>query len=229
VLASYFFAQDYHLTCPHCGMIVIVPRKSKHGTEITCSFCMRKSRFIHQYNIVGLRKLEQELRVTSEFQTYDEFAYWLKLKFRSTNNREQMKILQRIRLHPNLECDLIGIRKHEKADRYIVVSVEVKIANFDKVLKQALIRSKFSNYTYIGIASFEYFEYNTQNIFRHYEQLTKNGIGVLIYDELRNRVFELIHAYYRKDIEDPKRRSEVISYYKDLRSYLSMKEVSNSV
>jgi len=182
---------------------------------------MRKSRFIRMYNIVGLRKLEQELRVTSEFQTYDEFAYWLKLKFRSTNNREQMKILQGIRLHPNLECDLIGIRKHEKADRYIVVSVEVKIANFDKVLKQALIRSKFSNYTYIGIASFEFFEYNVQNIFRHYEQLTKNGIGVLIYDELRNRVFELIHAPCRRNVEDLKRRSEIIARYNTLSKYFN--------
>ena len=151
------------------------------------------------------------MAIKSEFQTYDYFANWVSWRFCSQNNTKP-RIFQGTRF-ANLECDLIAVRKHERCNKFIIISVEVKISNFRKVLEQAIVRSQFSNYTYIAIAGFSDITYNIQSMFHYYEQLKKHKIGVLVYDELRHQVYEFLSAHNNLEYSDLARRKEIIDYF----------------
>ena len=94
----------------------------------------------------------------------------------------------------NIEFDVVGIRKHKTQNKYYLASIEVKENDVSKVIEQAYIRQIFFDYCYIGFPINGYFSYVFHCIAGNFKFLRKQKIGVLLWDDVRKKMYTPLDA-----------------------------------
>ena len=129
----------------------------------------------------------------SELDFYPLFAEQLKMMGYD-------EIYTQVRIHGNLETDVVGLKHFKRADTR-AIAIEVKENDVDKVISQAVIRKHYFNKVYGAICLRKdeaYLGFIFYKISQRFALLAKEEIGFLIYDEARQRVFEITNAKFHK-------------------------------
>ena len=157
-----------------------------------------------------------------ELDYYPAFVRWLKNQhiFRHQNPHW---VYDSVRIHPN-ELDIVSLYKHRKNCFYIT-SIEVKISNFNGVFQQALLRSTFCNYCYIAFPVTDFIGDMIYRTITNFEMLKEHGIGVLIYDDWRNRIWKVINATRSKFVTVNNTRKQLIQKLNVLSNGEILKEI----
>jgi len=120
----------------------------------------------------------------SEFDYYPVFMNWLR-------QRGNELVVSEIRPPScnSLEFDIIGARKWKnRKNFYVLTSIEVKELDFAKCYRQARERLSWCEYCYmafpINFGEFSNLGGIIYNLANYLEDLRKEGIGVLVYENI---------------------------------------------
>ena len=105
-----------------------------------------------------------------------------------------------VRIHGNLETDVVGIKRFKEASPR-AIAIEIKENDVDKVISQAIVRRHYFNKVYGAICLRKdeaYLGFIFYKIGQRFALLAKEEIGFLIYDEARQRIFEVVNAKMQK-------------------------------
>jgi len=91
----------------------------------------------------------------------------------------------------NVEIDILGVRRYKKAKPRIAI-IEVKESDVDRVISQALQRRTMANRVWIAmhLGKEPILGYIIYKLSERREFLLKNGIGILIWDDVRRQICE---------------------------------------
>ena len=92
------------------------------------------------------------------------------------------------------EFDVLGLYKHYKRNKYTITSIEVKLADFHTVYFQAYARTAICDYCYMAFPINWYFGPLLREVIKNYENIRSSNLGLLVYDEARKKVWEVINA-----------------------------------
>jgi len=106
-----------------------------------------------------------------------------------------------------MDIDILGYRKFRKR-AYTLAAIEVKATDVPHVIHQAIIRQLYVDYSYCAFWIHEYFSHVLFYITKSFDFLKERGIGVLIFDDVRNEVFEALRA--RKNNADKYKRKYLL-------------------
>ncbi|MCG3257750.1 MAG: hypothetical protein KAU62_16720 [Candidatus Heimdallarchaeota archaeon] len=157
-----------------------------------------------------------------EIDYYPTFVRWLHTQHRFSSQYPYW-VFKEVRIHP-LELDVVSLYKHRKHCFYIT-SIEVKLNNFNGVFQQALIRSCFCNYCYIAFPVTDFIGDILYRTITNFELLKEHGIGVLIYDEIRQEIWKVINATRSKFVTDNNTRRQLIQKLNLLSNGEILKEI----
>ena len=146
----------------------------------------------------------------SEKTYYPIFEKWLK-------NRGYTSTYSSVLIWLRQEVDVIGI-KHFKTVEPHIATIEVKMRDWNKVRHQAVNRLNFADFSYIGLVMNRYgipLDYFIYKFSTDLPILKKYGIGVLLYDELRNKIFQILSARRQKN-KPLSPKNEIIEICKEL-------------
>ena len=131
---------------------------------------------------------------TSQKTYYPIFEKWLK-------NRGYKSTYSSVNIWLRQEVDVIGI-KHFKTVEPHIATIEVKMKDWNKVKHQAINRLNFADFSYMGLVMNRYgipLDYFIYKFSTDLSILKKYGIGVLLYDELRKKMFQILSARRQKN------------------------------
>lgn len=157
-----------------------------------------------------------------EIDYYPAFVRWLKDQHRYSS-QYPCWVFKEVRIHPN-ELDVVSLYKHRKHCFYIT-SIEVKISDFNGVFQQAFLRSTFCNYCYIAFPVTDFIGDILYRTIKNFETLKKHGIGVLIYDDIRQRIWKVINATRSKFVTNNNTRKQLIQKLNELSKGEILKEI----
>jgi len=157
-----------------------------------------------------------------EIDYYPAFVRWLKDQH-IFSHQNPFWVYDSVRIHPN-ELDVISLYKHRKHCFYIT-SIEVKISNFNGVFQQAFLRSTFCNYCYIAFPVTDFIGDMIYRTITNFEMLKEHGIGVLIFDDIRKRIWKVINATRSKFVTDNNIRKQLIQKLNELSKGEILKEI----
>jgi len=181
-----------------------------------CPFCATKLEIIKEPSFEKWAKgeyKEKELKYNpyrwlSESEFYPIFEEWLKEGFKTkgfnglTFNNVRFAKVTGIR-----ELDVVGIYRWNRSNRYVLTSIEVKLDKFSETLQQALARLCLFDYCYIAFPITYAIGTVIHDLILHSDIIVKDGIGVLIYDHVRKRTWEVFSARKSKMISQKHRLS----------------------
>jgi hypothetical protein len=124
----------------------------------------------------------------SEFDSYPHFEKYLQEKDYKTFTRIKMPKMN------NIEFDVVGIRKHKTQNKYYLASIEVKETDVSRVIEQAYVRQIMFDYCYIGFPINGGFSYVLHCIAGNFKFLKEKKIGILIWDDLRKKMYTPLDA-----------------------------------
>lgn len=125
----------------------------------------------------------------SEKTYYPIFEKWLQ-------NRGYTSTYSSVTIWLRQEVDIIGIKYFKTVEPHIA-TIEVKMRDWNKVRYQAVRRANFADFSYMGLVmngsgiTLGYFIYKLSSDLPF---LKKYGIGVLVYDEVRKKMFQVLSA-----------------------------------
>ncbi len=157
-----------------------------------------------------------------EVDYYPAFVRWLKDQH-IFSSQHPYWVFDSVRIHPN-ELDIVSLYKHRKRSFYIT-SIEVKLNNFNGVFQQALLRSTFCNYCYIAFPVADFLGTMLYQTIKHFSDLKEHGIGVLVYDDLRRRIWKVLNATRSKFVTTNNTRTKLIQKLNELSKGEILKEI----
>lgn len=135
---------------------------------------------------------ERKNNPDSEFYYYPFFAEWLWNKITKFGTDHKLRWCLRDTIY---EFDIVAGYKHKKTEKYTLFSIEVKMNNFPKLLSQGWIRHSWFDYCYIA------FPKNTNDFAsmiyhfgKEFNFLKEHGLGVLLYDDIKENVEQILAA-----------------------------------
>ena len=143
-----------------------------------------------------------------ESEFYPIFEQWLKEGFKIkgfnglTFNNVRFAKVTGIR-----ELDVVGIYRWNRSNRYVLTSIEVKLDQFSKTLQQAQARLCLFDYCYIAFPITYAIGSILHDLILHSDIIVKDGIGVLIYDHVRKKTWEVFSPRKSKMISQKHRLS----------------------
>ncbi len=160
-----------------------------------------------------------------ETDYYPAFVGWLKNQHKWKGYSQfPFWVFSEVRIHP-LELDVVSIYKHRK-NHFYITSIEVKLNNFDGVFQQALVRSTFCNYCYIAFPVTDFIGDILYRTIKSYQTLKKHGIGILIYDDWRGRIWKVLNSTRSKFVTDNNIRKKLIQELNKLSHGEILKEIA---
>ncbi len=144
-----------------------------------------------------------------EFEFYKHFEGWL-------DSSGFPEIYRCVRIHGNLETDVIGVRRFKHA-KPRAIAVEVKESDLDKALMQAWVRRPYFNKVYVGMAlkkGSNDLGYVLYKIGQRFNYIVEHGIGLLFYDEARG-LFQVVNA---KTTQEPAGLDKMLASLPKMRS-----------
>jgi hypothetical protein len=101
----------------------------------------------------------------------------------------------------------------------------VKLSDFKGVFQQALLRSTFCNYCYIAYPITDYIGTMLHQTITHFDLLKEHGIGVLVYDNLRSRIWKVLNSTRSKFVTQNNTRTKLIQKLNELSKGEILKEI----
>jgi hypothetical protein len=157
-----------------------------------------------------------------EVDYYPAFVRWLKDQH-IFSHQNPYWVFDSVRIHPN-ELDIVSLYKHRKKCFYIT-SIEVKLSDFKGVFQQALLRSTFCNYCYIAFPVADYLGSMLHQTITHFDLLKEHGIGVLVFDDLRRRIWKVLNSTRSKFVTQNNTRTKLIQKLNELSKGEILKEI----
>lgn len=158
-----------------------------------------------------------------EVDYYPAFVRWLKDQHIFNSTHRHYWVFQEVRIHP-LELDVVSIHKHRKNCFYIT-SIEVKLSDFNGVFQQALLRSTFCDYCYIAFPITDFIGDILYRTIKLYPTLKEHGIGVLVFDDWRKRIWKVLNSTRSKFVTDNNIRKSLIQELNKLSEGHLLKEI----
>jgi len=157
-----------------------------------------------------------------EADLYPAFSQYLKNQH-IFNYQLPFFVFTEVRIHP-LELDVVSVYKHRKNCFYITC-IEVKKNDFYKVFQQALVRTTFCDYCYVAFPIDLFIGNILENIIKNYSMLKEHRIGVLIYDQIRNRIWKVINSTRSKHVTNNNIRKSLLKELNKLSNGNLLKEI----
>lgn len=98
------------------------------------------------------------------------------------------------------EFDVLGLYKHYKRNRYTITSIEVKLTDFHTTFFQAYARTAICDYCYMAFPINWYFGSLLKEIIKNWKNITSANLGLLVYDDVRKTVWEVLNAKKSKRV-----------------------------
>ena len=145
----------------------------------------------------------------SEFRLYPIFTSWL-INKHIAKGQPEVKVYNSLKVK-ELEVDILSIYKWKNTNKFTLTSIEVKNTDFDGVFSQARTRTLFCDYNYIAFPINEWFGTILFKTAKNLKSLRFSNVGMLIYDDMRHKVWEVVQPTkaplstnnkYRKTILD---------------------------
>jgi hypothetical protein len=149
---------------------------------------------------------EWKLKVRGERWHYPKFRKFLEYRKFTTQSE--------VRLDQRTEFDVIGWRILQRPKgKYRLACIEVKGQDVDGVMEQASVRCKFFDYVYVAFWINMDLDYILYKVIQYLNFLKEYRIGVLIYDELRDHIWEVFRPKISKKV-DENSKQRVIGFIK---------------